>query len=221
MSTTLSQARTKFRNEVKIDPNGKVWDNTMVNGFFNDAYLKVQADGHFNWPGTTEQTSDTVSLVAGTQEYTAPTNIALVELVTLSTTPLYPIDFVEAKRRNLTNAQGTPSRYYFRGEKIGFDPIPNSSGTVNIYFRAILASLSADGDTIKLPDNFVPAIVKYMAYLAWSSPRGNYDTAQQKLADYERELSLLKLTYLVKDLSSLDYSVQRRAISYNRPDVLP
>jgi len=218
MSTTLSTLRTKFRNEVR-DPNGKVWNDSMTDDFINRAYFQVQSDGNFRWPGN-ENGSSTVTFVAGTQEYALPSDFGWVEFMMISTEKCSPTSFEEVKIRNPNSTQSRPTWYYLRGAYIGFDPVPNGSdASGTLYYRKLLADLSAAGDLIGLDDRFVKAIVKYAAYDAWSTT-GREDKASVKYRDYEMEMKKLRTTFLGRDMGQFNYMVQRRGTFVPRSNVL-
>lgn len=208
MSTTLSDLRSKLRAEMKTDPSGKIWGDSQITDFANQAYLQIQVDGQFNWPAN-QGTSGIVSLTQGTREYSLPSDFGRLELAMLSTTKLWEIDFTDAILRNPTSSQSTPSTYYIRASNMGFDPVPSGTATVTLYYRKVLTSLSADADLIAFPDSFAPVMVQYMAYLAWNGPRGNADGAAKHLATYDEGLSRLFGTYQLRDTASLQYKTRR------------
>lgn len=214
MSTTLSDLRSDVRTEMKTDPNGKVWSNAQLTDFANQAYLQVQMDGNFGW-GVSENGSSSQTFTAGTQEYSMPSDFGRLEFILLSGNKLQPLSFEEAKIRNPNSTQSTPTHYYIRGSSIGFDPVPNSASSATIYYRKILTALSSDSDAISFSDNFAPAMVKYMAYLAWSSPRGNEQYAAARLEDYEREMNRLRAIYLYRDKADFNYYAVNRRTTQN------
>lgn len=217
MAKTLAQLVALLRTELKTDPNGKIWDSDTVDAYINDAYFQVQSDGLFAWPGC-ENGSGTITTVAGTQEADLPSLFGQVELVLNSSTELFPDDFKNVKIRNPLNVQGTPTYYYIRGTKMGFDPVPSSALSITVYFRKILAALATSSTEMGLTDDFAPAIVKYAAYLAWSSPRGNIQEAEYKITDYQRELTKLRNAYQLRDLTAINYRSIRNSVNSNYPD---
>ena len=208
-SYNLAQIRASLRSELKTDKSGKIWSDLVLNDYINQGYLKLQRDGLFAWNGN-ENGSGTLTLVGGTQEYALPSDFGWLRLALNGSTQLIESSFGDVKIRNPNNTQGTPSNYYINGDYMGLDPVPSGSATVTLYYRKILASLTSDSSTIGLNSNFVPAIVKYAAYLAWSSPRGNADTASQKLGDYQIVLRTLMSAYRMRDLATLQYKLPRR-----------
>lgn len=111
--STRAQLRTKLRTEIKIDPNGKVWNDTTLDQFINSAYFQVQKDGNFNWRENDGNYS--FSLTSGTQEYTLPTGFIRTDLVRYAGTELFPTSKVDLKRIYSSFVNGTPSRYYING----------------------------------------------------------------------------------------------------------
>jgi hypothetical protein len=49
--------------------------------------------------------------------------------------------------------------------------LPSTSNTVDFDYRILNASFSSDSDESDYPDSFDVAIVKYAAFLAWSSKK--------------------------------------------------
>jgi hypothetical protein len=219
MATTLTDLISSTRTELKTDPNGKIWSDDTLQDYVNEAYLQVQSDGGFAWPGN-ENGSGTITFSSGVQEYSLPTEFGRVDLVLIGTTQIFPIDFIQAKIQNPTGVQATPSCYYIRGSMMGFDPIPNTAVSATLYYKKILTALASGSSAIGLSDDFAPAIVKYAAYLAWSSPRGNTDSAVAKLQDYTRKLNLLTNTYQLRDLTALNYRVVRNTYNNYYPNRL-
>jgi len=225
MATTRSQMRTLFRKEVRIDPNGIVWDDTTANTFFEQARLRLQSDGQFNWPENQGQTQ-TITTTAGTEQYAQDSTLGRYTLVMFDTIELYPTEFENAKRANPQDTQGKPVGYYLSGSNVGIYPIPDGTHTIKAYFRQRFAELTADsgtGGVIIFPDSMAPCMAKYMAYLAWSQPRGNKATANEKLEEYKAMLEEHKNTYLVKDTADLskNYVVPRRRRGLRRGLSLP
>lgn len=212
-----AQLRASFRNEIKTDPNGKIWSDAEVNNFADIALLKLQRDGDFRW-AENENGSTTFTLVAGTREYSLPSDFGRMELVQRSSDILEMTTFEDVRYHNPLDVQSTPNEYYLRGSNIGFDPVPNAGTTVNAYYRKRLPYLTSDVVTIVFVDpSFAHAIVKYMAYLAWSSPRGNKQHALEKLDDYKETLSVLRTAYLFRDSANLTLKIPRRFTNSNFP----
>lgn len=211
---TLANLRDLFRAEIKTDPTGRIWNDDTVNLYANQAYLKLQRDGQFKW--SANQAGEQTVTFDGSREYALADDFGTVDFVQLDNTQgntrLRSSDFSSVIRRNPQNTTGNPSYYYVRGANIGFDPVPTGN-TATLYYNKILPYLQENTDYMLLGNNFAPAIVKYMCYLAWSSPRGNAQEAINKLAQYNEELKTLQLTYLLRDMGGLTYTLPRRGMN--------
>jgi len=204
--STRSQLRGKFRTEIKIDPNGKVWSDSVANQFINSAYFQVQKDWNFKWRAN--DGNYTVSLVSWTQEYTLPTGFIRTDLVRYNGSDLYPTDKVTLKQRYQSFVNGTPSQYYLYGSFIGLDVIPNVTGTLDIDYRKQLTAFTADADVSGFPEDMDDLMIKYASYLAWSTAKGNEQTAQIKLQDYKMMLDTMLASYIY-DISNPRFSTSR------------
>lgn len=215
--STRAQLRTKLRTEIKIDPNGKVWNDTTLDQFINSAYFQVQKDWNFNWSENDGNYS--FSLTSGTQEYALPTGFIRTDLVRYAGTELFPTSKVDLKRIYSSFVSGTPSRYYVNGGFIGLDVIPNVTGTLDIDYRKQLTAFTSDSDNSSFPETMDDVMTKYGAYLAWSTTKGNEQTAQLKLADYKQELETM-IGGFIFDIGNPRFSTSRVMRSITRPDVL-
>lgn len=201
------ELRTLLRTEIKIDPNGKIWDDTALNNYIDIAYLQVQKDWNFKWRENDAET--TISIVSGTQEYDLPTDLGKVELIRVRQTQLWKTTLIDLKKRISNFASGIPSEYYVRWAKIGFDVIPNITESAEFFYKKRLAKFTSDTSESEFWEDFDVAIVKYAAFLAWSSPRGNEGTASRKLEEYRLELDTLVSTYIFDDINDLTFGIQR------------
>lgn len=216
MATTLAALVARLNSEIKIDKNNKIWSEDDKEQFINDAYFQVQKDMSFKLRAN--QASLTFSTAAGTQEYALPSNFITARLVTYNGEPLDKTEYEDLKEQNQGNAQGTPYEYYIYGDNIGLNSIPDAVGTVILYYRKRLPTLTDSQNTVLVTD-FDLAIIKYAAYLLWSTPRGNRDTAQEKVTDYKQAIDTLTLAYIYQDTADLTYRQQRshRGMSFRSP----
>jgi len=215
MSSTLAQLRSKLRTEIKIDPNGKIWNDSTLNSYINRAYLQIQQDWNLDWQENDANTTYTPTA----QETTLPTDFWKVILIRYNWTELFPTTKAELKRQYTSFQSGTPYKYYLFSNKLWTDTIP-SWWTIDLDYKKINASLSADSDTSAYPLNFDTAIVKYSAYLAWSATRGNAQTATEKLQEYKNEVKTLSWSYVYNDANTLRFWTQRSWQVWLRSDVL-
>lgn len=210
--------RRDLRDEFKTDPNGRIWQDRELNKFLGQAYLKIQADTNFNLPEN-QAAPDTFDTVAGTQEYSLPSNFGRMNQVLISSSN-YPLEEVEIGALYQMFPQtvsGSPARYYLRNDKIGLHPIPNAVQTITRIFVNRFTFPADDTTVIDYNDDEIAgAIVKYAAYLAWSAPRGNRQTATEKLQDYNELMKSVKLHKIFRQ-RTLQYKTVRNTGQYYNP----
>ena len=214
-NTIRSALRTLIRNELKIDPNGKVWTDSTLNTYLNRSYLQLQQDWNLDWQENDANTTYT----ATAQETSLPTNFGKVSLVRYNWTELLVTTKLQLKREIATFQAWTPSRYYLYSNTLGTDTIP-SSWTIDLDYKKIIAWFTDDVDESAYPSNFDTALVKYSAYLAWSAPRGNAQTAAQKLQEYTLEKDTLIWSYIYNDVNNLEFTTIRRTNVNVRSDAV-
>lgn len=211
--------RQDLRDEFKTDPNGRIWRNRELNKFLGQAYLQIQADTNFNLPEN-QAAPDTFATTAGTQEYNLPANFGRMSkiLIANSNFPLDDINLEDLYEKFPTqNESGSPTRYYLRNNKIGLHPIPDAAYTLTRLFKNRFTFPDDDTTVIDYDDDEIAgAIVKYAAYLAWSAPRGNRQTAIEKLQDYKELMKAIKLHKIFRQ-RTLQYKTVRNTGQYYNP----
>lgn len=216
---TVSQLIIDLRDEIKTDPNGKIWRDRELRRFLSRAYLKIQADAMFNFPEN-QAAPTALATVGGTQEYNLPASFGrMVELVIASSN--YPLEIISLDKLYSLYPQqseaGTPTRFYLRNDKIGLHPIPDAVYTLTQIYRKKFAFPTVDTQVIDYDDDEVAdTMVKYASYLAWSSPRGNRATAVEKLQDYKELLSALKHAKMFRS-KTFSYKTVRNTGQYFNP----
>jgi len=210
MASTLSEIRANLRDELTIDPNGKIWSDSVLNSYINNAYLQIQKDGNYKWRENASNT--TFDTIVGTQEYALPSDFIRLTLVRYNNNVLIPSDKITLKRQQNTFVNGQPSQYYIYGTNVGFDTIPNAVKEIDFDYQKKLAKLSDDTDTSELPEDFDDTIVKYASFLAWSTKRGNESTSANKLNEYRVLLDTLVNAYIFSDDVNLRFSTAGRRV---------
>ena len=208
MASNRADLRADLRTELKKDPNWKIWNDSALNWYLNKAYLKVQKDGNFQW--RENQANTTFSTTVWTQEYTLPTDLGKIELVRYETDVLRKSTKVQLKRDQNNFVSWRPSKYYIFGANIGFDVLPDAVWTVDFDYVKRLSFPTDDTTTIDFNEDFDVAIIKYAAFLAWSSIDGKQSTASAELQEYQLELDTLYSSYIFDDVNDLTIRLQRR-----------
>lgn len=211
-NTSLSSLLSKLRRELRMDKDDKIWNTDEKTDFLNEAYLQVQKDGNYNWQAS--QGIETQALTAGTQEYSLPTDFIRYDYIQLvdNNEPLRQTTKQNVLRRG-TSSNGRPNEYYIYGGNIGLYPTPDSNYSLQFLYRKRLPTLT-DAQGSELPEDFDRAIIKYAAYLAWSSPRGNTPDANAKLQDYEQAIDRLFVQYTLQSTQDLRFTYQTNQPSY-------
>lgn len=194
MASTRLQLRSNVRlNELKIDPTGRIWSDDTLNAFINTAYTQIQEDWNFKWRENEKDTS--FNLVWWTQEYDLPSDFNKMQLVKLNDTTLHRTTKVNLRRRG-SFVSWLPSKYYIRWNKIWFDTIPNNTSEIELYYLNKNANFTSDTDESAYPTDFDNAIIKYVAYLAFSTVEGYENKSGIKLEEYNLAKDTLFSTYI-------------------------
>ena len=205
--STREQLRSDLRDEIRIDPNGKMWGDSVLNSYINQAIFQIQKDWNFGWREN-QGGNSLFSLVSWTQEYDLPSDFIRVELVRYNGTELYKTTKNELKKQYDSFTSWSPCGYYILWTKIWFDVIPDG-GNIDFDYLKRVPSLASDDDIMAFPDDFDLAVVKYASYLAWSSPRGNEQTAWTKKQEYDMIMNSLRAWYIFYDTNDLSFGVAR------------
>jgi len=182
--STLSSLRTLTRQQYRFDPNGRVFGDTELDNYIQQAYKHVQ-----NEMWLTLDSLEAISTVWGTQEYTLPTTLFRIkdDGVKIDSTELSEASYEDTS--GLT-AQSQPTRYYLRetdtGLKIGFIDIPDTVYTINVFYEWYRTDISSS-QASTTPTKYDLLIALYAAYIAEYTLRGNTQNAVNKLQAYNQE----------------------------------
>lgn len=196
--STLSTLRSRVRLEkVRIDPNGRIQSDTILNSNINQAVTQIQQDGDFGWHFNDAEYS--VATVASTATYALPSDFVRIEKGTVkwNTSLLERADYNWLVRTNSSLAvDGTPAYYYLRGVNIGLFQRPNEIQNLTFNYRKKLAAMAADGTDSGLPSDFDEAIIQYATYLCFAPFAGKEDKALQAVQAYNEAMKGLNAQYL-------------------------
>lgn len=219
MATSPAQIVSLVNTELRINTLNKIWSFNTILGYVNQAIRRVELDLRFE-SNDSSPASSSITIIAGVAEYALPADFAELDMAQFNngTTifTLYPIDYQETLLLNPNNVQGQPSQYYMRGPNIGLYQIPNQSGTILILkYRKLVSDLTVGGPNLGLNDVYVPSIVKYAAYLAWSSIRGYEASAEAKKGQYIEEVGIQQARWLPRDPNGDVFRSDRRRNTLN------
>lgn len=170
MATTLSEIRTLVRRYI-IDTGSLTWQNTELDSYINDGgryllseMLKVNADYML--------VRATATTVVAQEEYVVPSNMYSNKFRGLwvyssSASSRYEIrhrsvDYIMAQQ-NLT---GMPRSYTTLRNIYLLAPVPDSTYTLELWYTALPATLSADGDECTFNDEEVDVVALWASIRA-------------------------------------------------------
>lgn len=166
-----------------------------VYGWLNEAYTKARNRLNLSNREYTVPTPETITIVAGTQEYVLPTNFSKVRMVATSAgVPISEIAFENTPdwESSIIPPGSTPqTKYYIRGNYIGFSPTPTENTTYDLYYSTTAPVLSSYVDYIELPNANHYFLIDFLMYRAASIIGGN---PEKHLAAFNGGLDELVVT---------------------------
>lgn len=205
-SPTLSELRTLVRKEMKVDRNGRIWDNDSVDDAINLAILNVQKATNFGWQ--VNDACQTIQTVAWQETYTLADNTQGIELVEYDKDALSTTNKIEVEALNKDLPSWTPRYYYVWNWSLGLSPIPTQSNVdIKVYYQKFLVPLQDDTDQLPFQGSFTKAVILYASYdlFAQTSDSTNLQRANVKLERYKWELNTIRLAYLIPDRGQVEY----------------
>jgi len=194
--TTLASLITQLREDRLNEPSEGFWRNVTLRRAFNEGLKDIARKT------LVFQTETTIAIVAGTQSYSAPTNLcSLLEPTTFTPTgsslkyPIEQIDYHAARYQwgvNSAITQNLPTQIASRGYpgttalSLLLFPIPSVAGTLHIYYAKYPTALSTTGsedtDDIDIPTGWDDLLLDYAEYKAYSLMPGPDATARAAAA---------------------------------------
>lgn len=203
MSATLTELRTDARNQyLKIDPNWKIWSNDTLDYYINRWFTKVQEDFQYSIPEC--QTSTTITTVAGTTEYSKPSDFVKITGLFDDSYELNRITKQDYLRNRPWNSK--PSNYYLYGSKIWLYPTPDSTYSLDLLYNKKLPTLTSSVGS-DLDDDMNDLVVLRACYLMLISVE-KIEKAQMILWQYTVQKDSL-VNEKLNDDDSLTFDLQR------------
>lgn len=149
--STLAQLVTAVRDEV----------SEPVSGFVSDVEVKrwLNRANHdcVDAAGIQSTTSQTITTVNGTEQYSLSSDAGLVEqveLVDASDSNLFTVLRPLSIEQRDTDGKGEPLGYYVVENKLVVVPVPDGVYTLRVWYTRAGVTLSADGDVPIIPARF-------------------------------------------------------------------
>lgn len=190
--STIATLRSIVTDNTR-DPNYRIRSQATVDRAINTAYTTIQQD-LLNLTNST--TTGILSVVAGTQEYTLPTDSMNIMNVNLNDIPLTSI-LIETAQQNST-ATGTPTNYYITNWSIGLFPTPIASGTLDILYNEVYPT-ATDLVDLETPTYLDQAIWYNASYILFTQI-WKFDFANTQMQMYIQAIDKARLE-LTKDLN--------------------
>lgn len=203
--TTQLQLLTQIRDRLD-EPTEGYWKNSTLLRFLNEAVKDIARKSEVF------HTDATLTIVAGTQSYTLPTNlVTILEHTTYfkptgasQRYPLEPVDYTMAVQMwgvNQAISQNRPTMYTTKGYAgssgalaMILYPIPSQAGTVYYTYAKVPTDLATDGSasatTVDIPAGWEDVACDYVEYKA-QLRRKNYEAADRARANYDGNLSAM------------------------------
>ena len=138
------------------------------------------------------ETSTTLSSTAGTQSYALPARFRQAIEVRIDGKLYLAARQDEYFEQDNATYNISPNSFVIYGGNIIFSPVPQVTGTNNITIKyyEYPASITAQTDTIVIPETFSDVLTSYayMKFWAWMGDKGRSDIG---LAEYNEQLRLL------------------------------
>lgn len=136
MASSLADLVSKLRNELKIDPNDKVWNQSTKEQYINDAYVQIQRDGEYNWRECQVEDNTSIAMVPGTEKYALPSDFTRLDYVqTVDNLFVLRATILSKVRTRGNTGNAAPNEYFIYGNNIGFYPIPDKAFITLILFE--------------------------------------------------------------------------------------
>lgn len=186
------------------EPTSRFWSDEELRRWINEAARDIARRAEVL------EASTTVSVVAGTNEYTLATDIIRVYRALWTptgSTQNYPLDYqdfnsLDAAGWTFTVSQGYPAVYTLWGYppslKMILYPKPTVAGTITYYYYKLPTDLALDGSaaasTVTLPSGWEDLIALYVEYVAmrkdgnprWQEAKSLYEMELGEMIDRTR-----------------------------------
>lgn len=159
MSTQASLISKARSNIIKIDPQARIFSDTELSTFLNEAQDKIETDMSDDIPE--QQVKVNWDISTGTQEY-------LMATVLPNYKKINKIDMTQCSIDEVEEVTGEPNQYTIYWTTLYTNTIPSWSKSVKIFYSKKLPDISSSEDCV-LPSEYDLALCYYASYLALNS----------------------------------------------------
>lgn len=166
------------------------------------------------WPF--RETTGTLSLVQGTQEYDLSTNFSDIDEQNVISVALqgasaakltyWPFNQLRASKPDFDSESGVPEIYYIKGGSLGTWPVANAAYTALVDYYKIATELSDDSDTSIIPVRYREGLMHY-ALAMEHDYNTDPDLAQKSMNRYEDIVTLARQNLLVQPVDTESFRI--------------
>lgn len=179
------------------------------------------------WPF--RETTGTLATVAGTQEYDLSTNFGTLDEQNIISVAIqgasaskliyWPYNQLRIEQPDFDQeGQGLPTRYYIKGNQIGFWPLPGDVYPVAIDYYIVPTELDADADTPIIPVGYREALVQYALSMEHDY-NSDPDLAIKAMNTYEMIVSKARNNLLSQPNDTSSFRILGPADFVNHTDI--
>lgn len=179
MSTTLAQLRTRTRQKLGLQANDGMLTDSSLTTTINNALDKMAVE--YNWPWLIAHES--FNTVVAQNQYDPPADWIKTRWLKINDYDLDSRQRVDLIQYDLTS--GMPTSFAIDEQKIWLSPAPDAVYSVVHSYMTTENNLTADGDTVKCPDQYSDVIVTYAAII--EARRMNNSSVEQQMLDDKKE----------------------------------
>jgi hypothetical protein len=159
----------------------------------------------------------TLTTTGGQAEYDLETDLGILDFGDLisitdnSGKDIENISLAHLLNYNYSPSAFTTSKYYMRGTKLGFTPVPGDGATYYIYYKSKAGGLSNLYQTLDFPDNNFYFLLDFMMYRAIPKLQRPLNDATFYITAYTAGLSLMKVTSVKQSANNDSWEIQDNA----------
>ena len=176
--TTLMQLRRQVRTRLGIPISDNFQTDDVIDDAINIAINTFESESRWPW----QETTTTSSVTASVTTFTAPADWMATRAIFQGDDEIHPMAMADILAWPLTDA-GRPQVYGLSDQTFHVRPVPDGDYTfTHVYYRTA-GNLINDADTVRMPDQFTPAIISKAAEIL-AIRSDDRTLAASHLADY-------------------------------------
>ena len=209
MATTLASLIDTTRGKIKVDPNGRQFDDTFITQGLNQALLTLQAESRF----ALAQNQVTTTLTPTSQETALPSDFMAIgdpNAIKWGDKLLELVDYNIIQQFGDTTIEAAPQYAYVRNDGtdwlLGMYPT-DTSESITVPYIQRLDDIST---TSPLGTEYDEPLTSYAAYYCLRSIRNFAEVAEYWMSKYNEELRKIQTIRLTYDRTALKFGGNRR-----------